>query len=376
MSARTFVWAAMLVAPSLAGCERVQAQTAAGPSEQCAANPTSSWASAGGVYARSTAYGTGVVDFLQSVTGLARLRSGVAVFDLGSARVHVLDSELRTVSGFGREGDGPGEFRRRVDLQDRQRYPRRNVLSGDDSVLAVFSARSVHMFDLDGGFLRSQVVPFQQEFVGEWRYLHVYGGALYAGLYVSHPAPSFERSFSVVRLTESGPERVYELSLARLPLVGNRAYEGPQEARPVFAGFGQCLLLGDGSSSELVLLDLSNMRARTVKLPEVGVEDLQLPVPPPMQAFVGGNSRYGPPAALLRWTQVSVDPDGHLWVEVWRHDTAAPPQILRVDPNGGVHVEDVPAFPRIFGASGVFYSSERLPVSDEMVITRYQRARR
>lgn len=82
------------------------------------------------------------------------------------------------------------------------------------------------------------------------------------------------------------------------------------------------------------------------------------------------------PAALWKWVDLTVDPDGHVWIKPWvRPENDAPgTKVLRVDPSTR-RVEKVrlPSFPKAFGAPGVDYVIETDPDTDELLVTRYER---
>jgi hypothetical protein len=63
------------------------------------------------------------------------------------------------------------------------------------------------------------------------------------------------------------------------------------------------------------------------------------------------------PTAVVRWSEMVADPDGHLWIRPWepperRREGQVP--VFRVDlSTGAVRSDTVPAFPRAFGEPGV-----------------------
>jgi hypothetical protein len=90
---------------------------------------------------------------LYSVRGAARLSDGrIAVADAGSKEIRVFDSGGRPLARFGREGEGPGEFKDPF-LAGRT--------TGDTLVVFDAGLRRVSIFSADSGFIRSYQVGLE-----------------------------------------------------------------------------------------------------------------------------------------------------------------------------------------------------------------------
>lgn len=95
-------------------------------------------------------------DLAGSITGMAydSVSHHLLVIDHGASSVIELDQQGKTLRTFGRDGDGPGEFR--FDQPGGYRG-NRLVLLGD-SAFAVLDARAVKLFTRNGRFIGSAVV--------------------------------------------------------------------------------------------------------------------------------------------------------------------------------------------------------------------------
>jgi len=60
------------------------------------------------------------------------------------------------------------------------------------------------------------------------------------------------------------------------------------------------------------------------------------------------------PTQVARWSDLRVDPDGHVWLKRWesRASEARDDWVLMVDGNGNLEDLRVPRFPDAFGPSG------------------------
>ena len=76
----------------------------------------------------------------------------IFVVDSGNHRVHVLAADGSGVGGFGRKGQGPGEFERPAGL---------GFLSGGRILVSDEGNNRLHIFDAEGRFLKNIVIPNQ-----------------------------------------------------------------------------------------------------------------------------------------------------------------------------------------------------------------------
>jgi hypothetical protein len=83
-----------------------------------------------------------------------------------------------------------------------------------------------------------------------------------------------------------------------------------------------------------------------------------------MEGVLPPGYRIPPPTAAVRIRDLALDPDGYAWL-LPVQPAGGPPGgllVVRVDVGTGHAVLDtVPAFPRAFGAPGVFYAETRTP---------------
>ena len=98
---------------------------------------------------------TGVA--LYGISGAVRLDDGRIVVADRAPRVLVFDPDGEYLHGFGRQGEGPGEFRRIRSIQ---------LLSPDSLLVLDASSGRASFFTLEGGFVRSMVPPQLVQWVG------------------------------------------------------------------------------------------------------------------------------------------------------------------------------------------------------------------
>ncbi len=98
---------------------------------------------------------TGVA--LYGISGAVRLDDGRIVVADRAPRVLVFDPDGEYLHGFGRRGEGPGEFQRIRSIQ---------LLSPDSLLVLDASSGRASFFTLDGGFVRSMPPPQQGQWVG------------------------------------------------------------------------------------------------------------------------------------------------------------------------------------------------------------------
>lgn len=338
----------------------------------CEARPTSRWSGGASGYRRDGSFGTDPDQWLQAATGiLADDRGEVLVHDGVEGVVHVLTPALWHVRQFGRRGGGPGEFAPLSPMFLMGWDFLHRFVASDGAAVFVFDG-VVREYSRTAEFIRTRA-DLRQHGPGPIygvRSLHAAGGRLY---YAVDALTSNQRHLETWELGEGKAVLRHRLRLAMPPRVGGRIRTVGQEARPVWAAQGDCAVLGDGSSRWLLRLNLVSGAVDTLRLPAHHVELRgRRDIPPPLR------DRWGAapdPTAVWRWREISVDPDGHVWVNPWRPAGEGDFTVYRIDPPGRVHEERVSAFPHAFGPPGVFFSRERSGSSHEVVVVRLTAAR-
>ncbi|HET7459636.1 MAG TPA: hypothetical protein VFJ82_00250 [Longimicrobium sp.] len=351
----------------------------AGPGCTAAARG-SRWAHDG--YRARAAYGHDPNGWLSGPSGVAATPDGrVAVLDGASSRVVVLDSLLHPVREFGRRGDGPGELQPAPLMRLQRTHRNFNFLAATDTALYAYDFEGVEVFGWDGhvrrhlGGLRGHVLlPHTLRVLTAEPGELVYG---FDSLDADHGRHRMQ-TWAVVG------ERHRLLGELLMPRPRARGFVGPREARALWAARGRCVVMADGGSEWVLRLDLASGRVDTVPLPahevpawrasddEKGRSMLGL-----LRGRVRGYDGSAPPPAapslLMRWTEMAVDPDGWLWVRPWQRDEdEGPVQVVRVSlQTGRAEKATVPAFPHAFGPPGVFYSLQKDPDTDEVILVRY-----
>lgn len=358
------------------------------PRNACLPRPGGSrWAAAPGEYVRTALYGQEPNGWLASVAGLVVAPDGdVIVYDAASARVVVLSEALEPRKEFGRRGEGPGEFSGlSVPAAAASEF---SLLDATDSLIFVHDGKAVEVFNRDGtphdhvsGLIGGIAPPFTLRAIRAEGpdLLYAYDSVAVQG--------HVQRRLQTWAVTGDARTLVLELPLKNPPMPGGMVYAHPREARPLWGIHGRCVLMGDGSSERILVYDRETARVDTLSLPphEVpapAIDRRRARAHSQVRDFAASRGIPFPdlegvePAAVWRWSELVVDPDGYAWIRPW-----SPPnqdendqEILRIDIRSG-HVEEqrVPAFPRAFGAPGVFYAIEKDPNTDEVLVTRYSR---
>lgn len=288
----------------------------------------SRWAPPGGRYAAvaGAEYGRREGEELADVWGLAATPAGdVFILDGGNSEVVKLDAGLRFVRRFGREGQGPGEFR----------YQRIAGLTAwaaaDDSSLYIMDTRAVSEFDPSGEFRR---------YVGR-------------GVPIVDPALRIAARcgrvvYSVDRIDRSEGTRVLETwqvepavphtllradTMPPLPRMRGRVIRGGfnDQAEPLWAVHRRCAFISDGASDWILRVDLTENRADTLRLPPREIPartaedearlEREREIVARFMAGVGLSTaelHRVQPTARLKWSDMTVDPDGFVWIEPWR----------------------------------------------------------
>jgi hypothetical protein len=205
--------------------------------------------------------------------------------------------------------------------------------------------------------------------------------------------------FSIIGIQAVGPNLLFgvdsvspderHLQLWSVPLKGGAAtlvpfdvaLRGPEggvmvlgrnKPRPLWAASGRCVIASDGENEWVLRHALDSRTADTIRLPRLemqaqadGDDDgkaRELLGALQARRGVKSNTVAVPGAGgtgVLRWTDMIVDPDGYLWIELRRqpNDAKASARVYRVNlATGAVEKDVVPAFPAAFGPPGSYYA--------------------
>ncbi|MDB4873927.1 MAG: hypothetical protein JWM41_373 [Gemmatimonadetes bacterium] len=206
--------------------------------------------------------------------------------------------------------------------------------------------------------------------------------------------------FSVIGIQAVGPNLLFgvdsisreerHLQLWSAPLKGGAATRVPFDValrgpkggvmvlsrnnpRPLWVASGRCVIASDGENEWILRHALDSRMADTIRLPRLEVQaqadgdddnEKARELLGALQARRGVKSNpLGAPGVggtgVLRWTDMIVDPDGYLWIELRRppNDAKAAVHVYRVNlATGAVEKDVLPAFPAAFGPPGSYYA--------------------
>ncbi len=346
-----------------------------------AGRPETRWLPRGDGYEETASFGDGDDEWIVSVGGLASDGDRVFLYDRGRPLLSILSAELELIGEVGREGQGPGEFRQvRLPFSMPPNWDVGFVDGGAQGIV-VFDSEHFELFDSSGS--ATGTVSGWSNWpspAGGVRYvaLDSNGRLLFAVDSINmRSATAVRRMFQTWRLTEDGAEKVWELRLPDVPRTGTSGYVMPgRQARVRWALYGHCVVANDGESRTLYVFDEQSSTTDSVLLPEwdvpeIGKEDRSagtIPGRAGRRIATGGQL----PTAVARWMNMSVDPDGHVWIEPWSPDQEGPSRPFVVNLlNGHATRVSVPTFPIAFGTPGVFYGVVKDTNTDEATVNRF-----
>ncbi|MYB05138.1 MAG: hypothetical protein F4Y24_02175 [Gemmatimonadetes bacterium] len=316
---------------------------------------------------RVAEYGTASDHWIDSFGGLAYHDGELFLFDHGRPEVIVLSGgSLEVVRRFGREGEGPGEFRASVRPWGIGRYFNFGFLTVSSAGVAVYDGRRVELFDLSGrhtGSVRGLPTDriFGVRYLGS---LHPEGTLVYAIDRVRR-GPSPQRAFETWTMEQGRTRNLWDVSLALPPTHESGFMVPSNQAHPLWTVWGTCALTTDGASDRILRMDLATGAVDSLALPQWQVH---APDDQPIRGLPGSGAE---PTARIRWEDMVVDPRGFAWVQLW---SPAPTDAARVAivnvVDGEVREVTVPVFPRAFDESGSFFAVER-GSSNEAYVVKY-----
>jgi len=389
MIGRFGIYAVLALAAALGACGRDRPRERASSVPASIACPSraegSRWASAGGRYRETAAYGRMRDQWLYEVGGIAYRDSLLYVYDAAESRVLVLTARLQPARSFGRKGRGPGELISTVDMGMRGSAWRWLDVAGD--TVAVFDGTRLQLFSRQGRFLEQRLSGL----VGTSALSERIDRIAYAGASVVTPSGGYDLALLQPPadryrwdLTAHGPgadRRLLSLKLAPLPARGRVPFDGPEQARPLWDLSGGCVAATDGTGAWLVRAPLGAGRVDTLPLSLPAVKPPQYDhdeLARLMGMASKGEQGYLAPTAARKLSGLVIDPDGYAWLLPTQDSTNVPGggvEVVRIALSTGAATRDtVPAFPAAFGAPGVFYSRANNRHTGEALVTRFDRA--
>lgn len=304
---------------------------------------------------------------LGSAVGLAALPVGLIAYDAWTGTVGAITLDFTEVWRFGRTGDGPGEFRR--GMMGNFAHITHNWLYSRGDTIAVIDGRRLSLFDTAGtphntfnlpaGALLSTprlyaVVPSVKGPLLVWT--NVLAGR-FARRGVEDADLEGARMLRVTLLEKTGNRDLFQVSLPALPKMRRPGFDRPgsfepaHQAKPLVATSGDCLIISDGATDQLLLIDVGAGSVDTVSfvpqppeipIPRVTREQLEFTA-----RFQGVSVEDLPePTAIMRWTSLTVDPSGWVWLRPWTAEKGGAVDAHLVNPLSGetrrISVSDFP----------------------------------
>lgn len=276
--------------------------------------------------------GAGSEEWIGSYGGLAAAGDSLFLYDQLRPGIIHLTGELEERGVFGRVGEGPGEFN--------MPFPMPTLSMGDGVRLVSPMNNEEVVFGVDSVEARRRRLQL-------WR---------------------------VQRADPNLPELLWERPVPRRPRDDGALFHR-REARSYWARYDDCVVVSDGGTRFLWLIDLSTLRSDSVPLPEWDVPAFgQVPSDRSVLSFGGRDVVSTPqePALLQRWTGLIVDPDGHVWLRAWTQSREDFRVFVFALGSGHTRGVSPPGFPTAFGAPGVFYTAGQKRDTEEQYLIRFE----
>ena len=331
-------------------------------------------------YRETHTYGLdGEEEWIGSYGGLAAAGDSLFLYDQLRPRMVHLSGDLEERHAFGRKGEGPGEFNWAVPVVWVDDLAEGHVAFAGRN-LVVYDRNDLAAFDADGEFRWSALLPTRTVFIG--------------GVVFTSPVDEDEMIFGVDSV-DAGSRRL-QLWRVRRPEPNHRELlweqtvftRGPddrsrnyhrREARSYWARHQDCIVVSDGGSQFLWVVDLSTLQTDSIALPEWEIPEFGELRSDHRVLNLGGREVAAPrePELLWRWRGLIVDPDGHAWLRAWT-DSREEFQVFVVSLASGEfrRLNNPPGFPTAFGPPGVFYTAREKQETDEQYLVRLEGGRR
>ena len=325
-------------------------------------------------YRTTDTYGLAEDEWIAALGGISvDEQQRLYVYDRGDPRILVLSDRLVHLRSFGREGHGPGELSppyRRFGVVTDWSF---NLIDVSDSEVAVYDGEGIEVFGVDGTFRRHIKEGLATSNAYGVRFVSI--GSDQDVWYALDVVEAFgdlaPRTFQTWQASIENRSMVWELPLEEpITVTFGRGFQGrfdsQRQARPLWGKASDCVLVLDGTSPWLWIIDVKESRVDSLRLPgwdvpAAGTLPSDFQDPERLRRISAvlelGKLRPGPPTALKRWAELAIDPVGHVWIKLWELDGHAGVPVMRIDVNAGIVEQGrLPAFPRAFGAHGVFYA--------------------
>jgi hypothetical protein len=371
---------AALALATLVACTPRSDATALSGNVQCSAAASSRWSPSSGRFRATASRGASEDDWFGGLGGIAFADSVLYVPDPSQGAIFVLDPDLRLRRRFARTGSGPGELEEAWAPLLRIASPDWAGIRGD--TLLVYDGRRLSRFSLDGAFIDHvrRAGDLERLPNNEWRIRYTAAGLLYpiGGYRSLESLTSDDVTWRLRRLHDGRTTAVIDLPLPALPRPGGVRMNSRRQAEPHWDVHEDCAVATDGATPWLyrAALDGSARDRLPLEMPDPVLSAAELEEERRMMGMAGGGVAVPEPTALRRVARLIVDPDGFAWV------LPVQPNIIRSTAlevhlvslaTGAVEIDTVPAFPKAFGAPGVFYAQTRGP-DQEILLTRFERA--
>ena len=317
--------------------------------------------------------GAGSEGWIGSYGGLVAAGDSLFLYDQLRPGIVHLTGELEERGVFGRVGEGPGEFDMPFPAMWIDDIAEGHV-AFDGRRLVVYDRHDLASFDPDGRFRWSVRMPTLSMGDGVRLVSPMNDEEVVIGV---DSVEAGRRRLQLWRVRRPDPD-LRELLWER-PVPRRASDDGTllhrREARSYWARHDDCVVVSDGGTRLLRVIDLSTLQSDSVPLPEWDVPAFgEVPSDHSVLSFGGRDLTSTPrePALLKRWTGLIVDPDGHVWLRAWTQSREEFQVLVFALGSGHTRRVSPPGFPTAFGAPGVFYAAARKHDTDEQYLVRFE----
>lgn len=337
------------------------------------------WVDSSGKYQQQGVFGTTESSWVGDPAGVA-VSGHVFVYDYSTGRVFRLSPSLSAVQDtFGRPGEGPGELATNLSVL-RTTNLSTNWIASAKSGLVVFDGRAVSRFRSDGTFegkwlqdaYSSGLTPHTHRIVADRSDVLYFDAGGYGQLDRSSTRGSPE--FQVRRLSDGSNEAQVVFRLALSPLPANARgvpFQGPDQALPLWAMGNGCLVITDGSDSQLFRVSTSSTLTDTLTFDwEVDFETESLSDAELLMKQLGGSGELPDPSAVKHVEDVIVDPDNIAWLLLKGSSSEDDRHIIKFLDlvEGEVWLDTLEFFPAAFGPRGVLYAEGESEMGESLIL--------
>ena len=320
-------------------------------------------------YHETHTYGLGgEEEWIGSYGGLAVAGDSLFLYDQLRPRIVHLSGELEQRHAFGRQGEGPGEFNWAVPIGWLDDVAEGHV-AFDGCHLVVYDRHDLASFDAAGKFRWSAQVS---------RFTLGRSGLVFASpvdedqmIFGLDSLAAGSRHLQLWKVVRPGHRQLLWQRLAPRLASDDHSFH-PREARSYWARHQNCVVVSDGGSPFLWMVDLSTLQTDSMALPEWEVPEFG-ELRSDLNPMTIGGLEVHEPGLLWRWRGLIVDPDGHVWLRAWT-ESREEFEVFVVSLASGesLHMDNPPGFPTAFGPPGVFYTARRKSETDEHYLVRLQ----